>query len=66
MKFFPALFKALAAAGAAALVVGLQAVLGVFSGPVPSDVSPTAWALIAAGGILVVNFLIGLINKPAP
>lgn len=65
MTFFKLLFKALAAAGGGALIVILMAINGVFGGPVPSDVSPGVWVLVASLGTLVVNFLISLVKVPA-
>lgn len=57
-KFFPRLLKALAAAGAAAVVIVAQALIAFFSGTNPSDVSPTLWGIVGAVAVLALNFVI--------
>jgi len=64
-KFFTLLLKALAAALGASAIIVLEAVKGVFSGAEPSDVSPLIWGIVSFAGIMLANYLIGKLPKPA-
>lgn len=57
--------KAVAAALAAAAVIGLQSLLASFSGPAPAGVSTVVWGVVSAVGILVVNYLVGKFGPQA-
>lgn len=58
MKFFPGLLKALAAGGAAGVVVLVQQVVAYFQGAAPSDVSASTWMIVSTLAVFLLNFLI--------
>lgn len=65
MKFFPMLFRALAALGAPIAMMVAGKLLELFSGAAPSDVPGSLWLIISGVAVFVLNFLIGKLPKPA-
>ena len=65
MKFFPMLFKALAALGAPIAIMVAGKLVEVFSGPAPSDVSGGLWLIISGVAVFVLNFLISKLPRPS-
>lgn len=65
MKFFPLLFKALAALGAPVAIMVVGKLIEVFSGPAPSDVGGALWLIISGVAVFVLNFLISKLPKPS-
>lgn len=64
MTFFKTLMRALAAAGAAGLLILIPRLIAVFQGAPPSDVSPVVWGIIGTVAVFVLNILLGKVPKP--
>ena len=65
MKFFPMLFKALAALGAPIAIMVVNKLMELFAGQAPSDISGPVWLIISGVAVFLLNFLIGKLPKPA-
>jgi hypothetical protein len=66
MKFFPTLIKAVAAIVGAAGVLAIHALLNLFAGPAPSDVSVGLWAILSPIGVFITNYIIGKLGPTKP
>lgn len=63
--FVKAIFRAIAAAAAATVVVALHGLLDFFAGPVPADVNVLVWGVVAAAGVYAANWLISKLGDAA-
>ena len=64
MKFFPGLFKVLAAVLAPVATLVVQNLIAYFQSAAPSDVGSGLWVIISAAAVLVLNFVLGKIPAP--
>jgi hypothetical protein len=65
MTFFPTLMRAIAAAGASALLILIPNLIAVFQGPAPTDISAVVWGILGTAAVFGLNFLLGKVRKPA-
>lgn len=64
MKFFPRVFRALAALGAPIAILVAGKLLEVFGGPAPSDVPTGLWLIISGVAVFILNYAISKLPKP--
>lgn len=65
MTLFKNIMRIVSAIGGAALVILIPRIHDLFTGPVPSDISPWLWGLISAVGLFVYNFFLSKKQPPA-